>query len=88
MPCNISQTLLRDYVDCLLLSGDKVYICIENTLYVYPVSNPRRRICTYQLDDYIYSAEIIGNRLYLGSHCKLFIFEATHSLKKPLKNVA
>jgi len=66
------------------LSGDRVYISVYKTLYVYPVSKPRRRIGTYQLDDYIYSAEIIGNRLYLGSYSKLFIFEVTQSLKKPL----
>ena len=53
------------------LSGDKFYICIDKTLYVYPVAKPRRRIGTYQLDDYIYSAEMIGNRLYLGSGSKL-----------------
>jgi hypothetical protein len=84
MPCKISQTELPDYVDCVVLSGEKVYICIDKTLYVYPVTKPRRRICTYQLDDSIFSAEMIGNRLYLGSDGKLFIFEVSQSLKNPL----
>ena len=72
------QSNLKEFV---YLSGDRVYACIDETLYVYSlrkISFPM--FASYPLGDDCYQAEIVDNRLYLGSTFKFFVFEVTNSL--------
>jgi hypothetical protein len=81
-------------VKFVYLSGDRLYTSVNNTLYVYSVSDFTSPIATYLVDfgwfgdySYCFSAMIIDDCLYLGGDKKLNIFEVTPSLTKPLKPV-
>ena len=67
------------------LWGDRLYTEINHTLYVYLLSYLTIPFATYTLGGSKgYSALIIDNRLYVGGHSKLHIFELTFSLTEPL----
>jgi len=69
-----------------LLSEDRLYIAIDNILYVYLLSDLTMPIANYQVctEGWIVSSLIDGNHLYIGGR-NLHVFEITCSLSQPLK---
>jgi hypothetical protein len=86
LPCTTSQIDLpgNDHVVFVYLSEDKLYTEVDNTLYVYSLSDPTSPSATFPLGQPCYSALITENCLYLGGAGKLRIFEVNPSLTEPL----
>jgi hypothetical protein len=76
----VSQIDLHGPIDLVLLSGDKVYTVSRDTLYEYSVRELSHCISTYPLNDYVCSALIVDNRLYLGMRQDMRVFEVSPSL--------
>ena len=88
--CQIELGAPKSYDDDLPLlvhlSGERVFACIIDTLYVYFISEPSLPIASYPLGEICTSAKIVENFLYLGSATRefLLIFEVPTSLTEPL----
>ena len=65
------------------LSGDKLYTYLDETLYVYSISDFITPIDTKQLSDKCYSGMSIDDHLYLGGTNKLHVFKVACSLSEP-----
>lgn len=87
MPFTVSQIVFPNYVSFVLLRGDRLYIASGKTLYVYSARKLTQPIAAYRLKREALSANLIDNRLYIGSTCKFIIFEMTQSLTEPLRYV-
>jgi hypothetical protein len=64
-----------------------LYTEVDKTLYVYSVYDFSSPSASYPLQEFCNSGLITENRLYLGGHYKLHIFEVTPSLTEPLTPV-
>jgi hypothetical protein len=64
-----------------------LYTEVDKTLNVYSVGDLTSPSATYPLGGQCGSGLITENRLYLGGHYKLHIFEVTPSLTEPLTPV-
>ena len=64
-----------------------MYTALDETLYVYSMSDHTSPIATYQLGGWCESGIITDNHLYLGGRYKLHVFEVTTSLTQPLISV-
>ena len=92
LPCTISQLDLVDnrydprYPLLVHLSGERVFACTNENLYVFSVREPKFPIASYRLGEVCCSAKIIENRLYLGWETRQFVqvFEVPTSLTEPL----
>jgi hypothetical protein len=62
-----------DYPLFVHLSGERVFACIRDTLYVYSVSEPSLPIAFYPLGDICTSAKIVENFLFLGLETREFV---------------
>ena len=69
MPFTISQIDLTGHVYFVLLRGDRLYTAAGMTLYVYSAKELTHPIATYLLDYSVRSANLVENRLYIGSTC-------------------
>ena len=57
---------------------------VDETLYIFSLSDLKSPIDTFQLDGKFFSAIIIDNYLFLGGDGKLQIFKVTTSITQPL----
>jgi hypothetical protein len=87
MPFTVSQIVFHDYESFVLLRGERLYIAVGKTLYVYSARKLTNPIAAYRLKCEALSANLFDNRLYIGSTCKFIIFELTPSLTEPLRYV-
>jgi hypothetical protein len=89
LPCTSSQVDITGKYDVLFfyLSEDKLYTSADKALHVYLLGDLTSPFATYPLDNHFYSGLITENRLYLGGHGELHIFEVTPSLTEPLRPV-
>ena len=71
----------------MYLWGGRFFTEVDKTLYVYSLGDLTSPSATYLQGEFIWSGLISENRLYLGGHNKLHIFEVTPSLTQPLTPV-